>query len=356
MSDFRSKTRARHGRAAASCRRMFALAFALLFASFVAVLVLPAAPSSSEGNSARYLRRGNGAPSGACRVGVSATDVYINSATGDTWTCKSADGNPTASGTWIKSGNVAAGAAVWGAITGTLSTQTDLQTALDAKPGLTASPTWTNPHIFSKNGAASTPTISLTGTMFSGGTATTTKPLFLIEPSGTTSTAWNTTGTALGVNAASGFTGNLLDLQAAGSSIFNVSAGNGAIFSQSVTSQSSMTAPYFNFTSKGYIEPVSDGVWKIENQAANDFGRLQFGGTTSSYPSLKRFGNALAFRTANDSVATFSTLTACSSGGEGSLSPVSDSTTVTWGATITGGGSNHVLAYCNGTNWTVMAK
>jgi len=36
---------------------------------------------------------------------------------------------------------------------------------------------------------------------------------------------------------------------------------------------------------------------------------------------------------------------------------VTDSTTNTWGAAITtGGGSNHVLAYCDGTNWTVAAK
>lgn len=67
--------------------------------------------------------------------------------------------------------------------------------------------------IFSVNGAASTPPVSLTGTWFTGGSATTTKPQFLIEPTGTTSTGWSTSGTGLGVNAASGFVGNLLDLQ-----------------------------------------------------------------------------------------------------------------------------------------------
>jgi hypothetical protein len=40
----------------------------------------------------------------------------------------------------------------------------------------------------------------------------------------------------------------------------------------------------------------------------------------------------------------------------GTLIPVTDSTTNTWGATITGGGANKVLAYWNGTNWTVAAK
>lgn len=53
----------------------------------------------------------------------------------------------------------------------------------------------------SVNGAVSSPAVSLTGTIYSGGTATTTKPLFLIEPSGTTSTGWSTGGTLLGLNA-----------------------------------------------------------------------------------------------------------------------------------------------------------
>jgi hypothetical protein len=53
---------------------------------------------------------------------------------------------------------------------------------------------------------------------------------------------------------------------------------------------------------------------------------------------------------------TFSTLASCSSSLEGAFRAVTDSTTSTWGAAITGGGSNHVLAYCDGSNWTVMAK
>ena len=67
-------------------------------------------------------------------------------------------------------------------------------------------------------GAASTPPVSFTGSWFTGGTATTTKPQLLIEPTGTTSTAWSTSGTGLGVNAASGFAGRLLDLQTNGTS------------------------------------------------------------------------------------------------------------------------------------------
>lgn len=54
--------------------------------------------------------------------------------------------------------------------------------------------------------------------------------------------------------------------------------------------------------------------------------------------------------------AAFGNLPTCASGIQGMLKPVSDSTTNTWGEPIIGGGSNHVLAYCDGTNWTVAAK
>lgn len=52
----------------------------------------------------------------------------------------------------------------------------------------------------------------------------------------------------------------------------------------------------------------------------------------------------------------FSDLPTCNGGAEGSIRPVSDSLTAVWGVTVTGSGMNHILAYCNGTNWTVMAK
>ena len=77
-------------------------------------------------------------------------------------------------------------------------------------------------------GAASTPPVSFTGSWFTGGTGTTTKPQLLIEPTGTTSTAWSTSGTGLGVNAASGFGGRLVDLQTNGTTRFNVQA-NGVV-------------------------------------------------------------------------------------------------------------------------------
>lgn len=84
-------------------------------------------------------------------------------------------------------------------------------------------PTWTGRHIWSVNGAVSAPGLTATGTWFTGGSATTTKPYVLIETAGATSTGWSTSGTGLGVNAASGFAGNLIDLQVNGTSKAKVS-------------------------------------------------------------------------------------------------------------------------------------
>jgi hypothetical protein len=52
----------------------------------------------------------------------------------------------------------------------------------------------------------------------------------------------------------------------------------------------------------------------------------------------------------------FSALTACAAGTKGAMAYVTDSTTNIWGAMITGSGPSNVLASCNGTNWTVVAK
>lgn len=50
---------------------------------------------------------------------------------------------------------------------------------------------------------------------------------------------------------------------------------------------------------------------------------------------------------------TVGTLPACTNALDGTLRSVTDSTSSAWGTTITGGGTSHVLAYCNGTTWTV---
>lgn len=51
---------------------------------------------------------------------------------------------------------------------------------------------------------------------------------------------------------------------------------------------------------------------------------------------------------------TFANLTIAPT--HGMLAAITDSTTTTWGATITGGGANKVLGFYNGSNWTVAGK
>ena len=80
--------------------------------------------------------------------------------------------------------------------------------------------------------AASTPQEKISGNWYTGGTATTTKPQLLIEPATVgTSNAWSTSGTGLGVNAPSGFSGNLIDTQIAGSEKFRVDNSGNAVAS-----------------------------------------------------------------------------------------------------------------------------
>ena len=71
-----------------------------------------------------------------------------------------------------------------------------------------------------------------------------------------------------------------------------------ALFNTGVTFANGVV---LSFGSRGYLDFVSDGVVRLLNNAGNDFSRLQFGGTTSSFPSIKRNATALNFRLADDS-------------------------------------------------------
>lgn len=91
---------------------------------------------------------------------------------------------------------------------------------------------------------------------------------------------------------------------AAGSTAGTVQA---AIFQ--ATTNNSFKAPvggYFFWDGRSGISSSADGLIKIANAADTDFGRLQFGGTTSSFPALKRSSATLQARLADDSAyATF---------------------------------------------------
>jgi hypothetical protein len=142
--------------------------------------------------------------------------------------------------------------------------------------------TLTGRFISSLNGAASAPPGTFTGTWFTGGTATTTKPQVLIEPTGTTSTAWSTSGTGLGVNAASGFGGRLLDLQLNGTSNFNVDSTGRTSFPLGTAA---LPALYPGTdTNTGMWSPAADTLaWStngVERTRIDSSGRLLVGTST----------------------------------------------------------------------------
>lgn len=127
------------------------------------------------------------------------------------------------------------------------------------------------------NGAASTPATILDGTWFTGGSATTTKPQLLVEPAGTTSTGWSTSGTGIGVNAASGFAGNVADFQIAATRIAAIASDGITMQGTRVTLRNTVnSAPVWvsHFAGGGF------STWKIDNGASA--GALAIGGAITS--------------------------------------------------------------------------
>jgi len=60
-------------------------------------------------------------------------------------------------------------------------------------------------------------------------------------------------------------------------------------------------ANIIGWSGRSFLDSPSDGVIRLTNNAQADFSRLQFGGTTSSFPALKRSATVLQARLADDS-------------------------------------------------------
>lgn len=192
------------------------------------------------------------------------------------------------------------------------------------------------------NGAASTPPLDITGTWFTGGTATTTKPQVLIEPSGTTSTAWSTSGTGLGVNAASGFAGNLLDLQVNGTRRLSLT-GTGE---DALSFKGGATTGYL------YTDASAVAMWTgttFNNTAvyltANTACGFRVNGSDRFI--IKNLGSVRV--TTGLTVATLP-----ASPEVGDIARVTDATAPAVGSTVTGGGAAAALCWYNGANWSVI--
>jgi hypothetical protein len=80
--------------------------------------------------------------------------------------------------------------------------------------------------------------------------------------------------------------------------------GAAQVFSGGVSSSTFVIAggaSYFGFNGRTIFDSASDGVIRVSNSAQTDFNRLQLGGTTSSFPAIKRSGASISFRVADDS-------------------------------------------------------
>jgi hypothetical protein len=260
--------------------------------------------------------------------------------------------------------------------------------------------------IGSLNGAASAPPGAFTGTWFTGGTATTTKPQVVIEPTGTTSTSWSTSGTGLGVNAASGFAGNLLDLQVNGTSQARIQS-NGFLASQGVLAASPGTTNWDVAIGPGYGVTLRDTqklAWT--NGLATVTADLTLFRDAANTLAQRNAANAQTFRcygtytdasnyvrAALSSTSTAVTLAAETAGtgaddiplnltaaGTGTikvnsvaevvvsstvaglpaapvvgmLTRVTDATAPVVGMTVAGGGAAAALCWYNGANWSVV--
>ena len=92
----------------------------------------------------------------------------------------------------------------------------------------------------------------------------------------------------------------------------------GLTTTNSITSGSDLIAAagsYVGWNLRSKMFSSNDGLIQLANNAATDFSRLQFGGTTSSFPALKRSSATIAVRLADDSAdASISMATATLSG------------------------------------------
>jgi len=136
--------------------------------------------------------------------------------------------------------------------------------------------------------AASAPAVRLTGAVFNtGGTGMTTTPHLLIEPAGTPAvTAWNTAGTQLGINAASGYTGNFLDFHTnGGSSLFSVTSAGVVFAAASIVSNINIRAganSRLEITGRGGLGASADGVFQLGGNANTANGSLSCGSITAN--------------------------------------------------------------------------
>ncbi len=139
------------------------------------------------------------------------------------------------------------------------------QTAAYAFTGLGAT-------TISANGALNAPALRLTGTIVTGGTGATTKPLFLIASSGAPSNNWSTSGTVIGVDTPSGFTGRVLALDVNGFDIFTVDYLGNVVPSGNLNGNGAIrggSSSQIYWSGRATMDSPADGQWRLMNNVGS---------------------------------------------------------------------------------------
>lgn len=123
-------------------------------------------------------------------------------------------------------------------------------------------------------------------------------------------TTWNTTGNPSMIygrvtNTNSGATANLLDIgTVAAGSLFKIDKTGDVSATGTVISTNDFkvgAAKHFHHLGRAAIGSPATGIHTLSNAALNDYDRLQFGGTTSVFPAIKRVAAGLDIKLADDS-------------------------------------------------------
>lgn len=161
----------------------------------------------------------------------------------------------------------------------------------------------TVPINFPVSGAANTPSIWVNGLPFTGGTGSTTVPLFLVGS--TAATNWPTTGTMIGANSPSGYAGNLITLLSNNSLGFLVSSTGSATFAGAATIGA---ASSFTWSGRSRILSGGDGRINMLNNGQTSFSRLIWGPDGAPSPCIAVNASGLSCQIAD--LSDFSTFKA----------------------------------------------
>jgi len=161
----------------------------------------------------------------------------------------------------------------------------------------TAAQSYTAQMIHSMAGAASTSPLYLTGAPYSAGNATTNFPLLYMNTSGANAvTTFSTSGTMLGINTLSSFSGYFIDVYKNATEVFHISNSGGVISSGGGSFGGTMTAA--SFTATGTLPSITNntGTVAFANTSPNYGAVLQAGELVSSTSGTVNF--TLTFGTA----------------------------------------------------------